>query len=608
MASSLLANVAIYLGATVVLVPLASYLGLGSIIGYLIAGVVIGPWGLGVITNVEEILHFAEFGVVLLLFLIGLEMNPRRLWAMRQPILFMGGGQVLLSTLLLWMVALLLGIGGSAALIAAMALSLSSTALALQTLREKNLLPTRTGNNAFSILLFQDIAVIPMLALIPLLASGGSSEPNGWLDGIKAVVVIAGIIIVGRYLNRPILRFIAKTRMREIFTAFALLLVIGISLLMQAVEMSMALGSFLAGVLLADSEYRHELELEIEPFKGLLLGLFFIAVGMGIDFAILLQQPLTVLLWVALLVLCKMAILWLMATIGKNPLPPSQRPLLAILLSQGGEFAFVIFSVARDSAVMSHELTALLTLVVAISIMSTPLLLLLQERFLVPLMQHPSAAPNIHPDSTLGTAESQANPIIIAGFGRFGRVVGRMLHANGIPMTILDHDPEQIEQVRLFGYKIYYGDATRPDTLHAAGAEQAKLLIIALDDPEDALLTLQQCKKHFPHLKVLARCDDMVHGFEMLHHGVDYYQREILGSAMALGEAVLREMGYGAYRAKRAMHTFRKHDLHLFSQLFASDSLDKHISITKQAREELLQIFIADEEEIAKRSESGWDR
>ncbi|MES9967944.1 MAG: monovalent cation:proton antiporter-2 (CPA2) family protein, partial [Sedimenticola sp.] len=381
---SLLLNAVTYMGAAVVAVPLAKRLGLGSVLGYLIAGIIIGPWGLGMIDNVEDILHFAEFGVVLLLFLIGLELNPKRLWAMRRPILGMGGMQVGLTILALFAIGRLAGLTTESALIIAMGLSLSSTAIALQTLTEKNLLTTHAGNSAFSVLLFQDIAVIPMLAMIPFLGGTVTDQGDPLIGALKVIAAIGGIVVLGHYLTRPIFRYIAKTGLREIFTAFTLLLVIGIALLMQLVELSMALGTFLAGVLLAESEYRHELEVEIEPFKGLLLGLFFISVGMSIDFGVLFSNPLLILSLVALLVLVKLTVLWLIASRCKDPIPISQRPLFAFLLCQGGEFAFVIFSAARGSGALEDRLADPLFVIVAISMITTPLLMIIYERYIAP--------------------------------------------------------------------------------------------------------------------------------------------------------------------------------------------------------------------------------
>ncbi|MEJ1470276.1 MAG: glutathione-regulated potassium-efflux system protein KefC [Candidatus Sedimenticola sp. (ex Thyasira tokunagai)] len=598
---SLLVNAITYLGAAVVAVPLAKRLGLGSVLGYLMAGIVIGPWGLSLIANVDDILHFAEFGVVLLLFLIGLELNPKRLWAMRQPIFGMGGMQVALTTLVLSLCGWLLGLPAGAALVVAMGLSLSSTAIALQTLTEKNLLSTHAGRSAFSVLLFQDIAVIPMMALIPLLGVAATSGGDPVSGLLKVIAAIGGIVILGHYLTRPIFHYIAQTRLPEIFTAFALLLVIGIALLMVAVDLSMALGTFLAGVLLAESEYRHELEAEIAPFKGLLLGLFFISVGMSIDFGILLERPLLIIGLVIGLVLIKLAVLWGISSGCKEPIPLSQRPLFAFLLCQGGEFAFVLFSVARGAGALETRLADPLFVVVALSMVTTPLLLILYERTIAPRFADMSE------EQEDDTVEEEGNPVIIAGFGRFGRVVGRLLTANRIPTTILDHDPDRIEMVRRFDYKVYYGNATRHATLHAAGAAKAKLLIVTVDDPAITLQVVETTRKHFPKLRILARAQDMDHAFELQRRGVELFQRELLESALLLGEDALKQLGFGAYRAKKAAHAFRDHDRSLCDALYEADALEKHISITRQAREELEQVLSADAEELGRRRNHGWD-
>lgn len=597
----LLLQIAIYLLAVVVAVPLAKRLGLGSVLGYLAAGIAIGPWGLGLIANVKDILHLAEFGVVLLLFLIGLELNPKRLWAMRRAILAAGGGQVALTTAALLAIGLGLGLAFNQALIVAMALSLSSTAIALQSLTERNLLATPAGRTGFAVLLFQDIAVIPMLALLPLLgaaASGGGGEQS-LLHGVKVVAVIAAIIVGGHYLTRPIFRYIAATRLREVFTAFALLLVTGIALLMAAVDLSMALGAFLAGVLLAESEYRHELEVEIEPFKGLLLGLFFIAVGMSVDFRLLLENPGRVLGLVPLLVAVKVALLALLAR--RAGVPEHQRLLFAFVLSQGGEFAFVLFSVAAQSGVLPQPLADALVVVVTLSMATTPLLLLLYERVIAP--RFADAGSERAPDPI----EGEGNPVIIAGFGRFGRVVGRLLHANRIPTTILDHDPDQIEEVRSYGYKVYYGDATNASLLGAAGAADARLLIVTLDDPEETLQVVKVARKHFPDLTIYARAHDMAHTFELMRLGVPVLQRELLESSFRLGEHALRHLGFGAYQARQAVNRFRDHDRELLQALYEADALDKRISITRQAREEVEKVLQADEEVLAKGDREGWE-
>ncbi|MCP4996883.1 MAG: glutathione-regulated potassium-efflux system protein KefC, partial [Gammaproteobacteria bacterium] len=432
-----------------------------------------------------------------------------RLWKMRRSIVGMGGSQLLLTTLVLFLLGLALGYSINISLIVAMGLSLSSTAIALQSLKERNLFSTNAGNSTFSVLLFQDMAVIPILALLPALGLAvGSTDQSALLGVLKAVAVIGAIVVGGHYLTRPIFRYIANTGMREIFTAFALLLVFGISLLVDAVGMSMALGAFLAGVLLAESEYRHELAVEIEPFKGLLMGLFFISVGMSIDFGLLVREPMTILALVALLVLAKGLVLWLLARLGK--IPKSQVSLFVFLLSQGGEFAFVIFSVASGSGVLDRVTADYLVVIVALSMLTTPFLLLLYEHEIAPRF--------INLDHSMETEQIDAddNPVIIAGFGRFGRTVGRLLHANGISTTILDHDPDQIEAIRRFGYKVYYGDSSRHGVLAAAGADRAKLLGIALEEAGVMFAVIGEAEKYVPPRTILERAGSNGHAYEIV--------------------------------------------------------------------------------------------
>ena len=595
----LLQNAIVYLSASVIAVPIMKRLGLGSVLGYLAAGTVIGPWGLGFVKNVEDIRHFAEFGVVLLLFIIGLELKPKTLWTMRRSIVGTGGSQLLFTSILLLLIGLALGYSFNTSLVVAMGLSLSSTAIALQSLKERNLMATHAGNSTFSVLLFQDIAVIPILALLPALGVVvADSGESAWLGLFKAVALIGAIVVGGHYLTRPIFRYIANTGMREIFTAFSLLLVFGISLLVNAVGMSMALGAFLAGVLLAESEYRHELEVEIEPFKGLLMGLFFISVGMSIDFGLLVKDPLIILALVLLLVLVKGAVLWLLAKAAK--IPKSQSSLFVFLLSQGGEFAFVIFSVASGSGVLEQATVDYLVVIVALSMLSTPFLLLLYQHVIAPSFINLDQAPE--PDTI-----EEHNPVIIAGFGRFGRTVGRLLHANGIATTILDHDPDQIEAIRRFGYKVYYGDASRYEILHAAGAEKAKLLIITIDDADVVLDIIDQVQKHFPNLTILTRARNNGHVYEILRRGVSLFRRELYDSALCLGEEALKQLGFGAYRSKTAAQVFHAYDKKLLRKLQETETPEDRRLLSLQAREDIEQILTADAEEIAKDNRQGWD-
>ena len=599
---SLLFNAFVYLLAAVLAVPLSKRLGFGAVLGYLVAGVVIGPWGLGLIREAEAILHFAEFGVVLLLFAIGLELNPGRLWAMRKPILGLGAAQVIVTAAILTGIGIASGLNSSVAVVAAMGLSLSSTAMALQLLNERNLLPTPAGHSGFSVLLFQDIAVIPMLAVIPLLgvstvdAAGSGFD---WLALLQAIAVIVLIIIGGRFALRPVLRLIAATELREVFTAFSLLLVIATALLMQAVGMSMALGAFLAGVLLAESEYRHALESDIEPFKGLLLGLFFIAVGMSIDFGILLREPMLIAGLALGLVAMKAMVLFMLGRV--YGLPARQLPLFALVLSQGGEFAFVLFGVAQSFGVFPATITDTLIVTVALSMLTTPLLMVFNDKFIAPRLDRTPAPP-------MDEMEDQGHPVIIAGFGRFGQIVGRLLHANGIDATVLEHDPDHIETLRRFRFKVFYGDACRLDLLRAAGADSAKLLVIAIDDREGTLRLAELVRENFPHLQIISRAWDVAHVFELLEHGVCAYERETFEGALRLGEEALKQLGCTAWRAKQAAHRFRAHDEETLREIYQHyhDDFEERIRISADARERLREIMQSDENHLSTQADRDW--
>lgn len=600
MENSLLANAMVYLAAAVIAVPIAKRLGLGSVLGYLMAGIAIGPWGLGLISEVEDILHFSEFGVVLLLFIIGLELDPKRLWSLRRSIFGWGGAQVGFVAAGLFAAALLLGVDWKVCLVAALGLSLSSTAIALATLQERNLMATPAGSAGFSILLFQDIAAIPMIAIVPLMgAAAVEGAGGGWLDALKVIGVIATLVVAGRYLMRPIMRIIAKTDMREIFTAFALLLVIAIGLLMQSVGMSMALGTFLAGVLLADSEYRHALESDLEPFKGLLLGLFFIAVGMSVDFGVFLTQPGAVIGLLAAFLAIKIGVLyWLSKPFD---IPSSQRLYFAFLLSQGGEFAFVVFGAAATAGVFSAPVSSLLVAVVALSMVTTPLLLVLHDKFIAPRF----IAMQQRPDDKI---EAQDNPVIIAGFGRFGQIIGRLLRANQIGITVLDHDPDQIDLLRKFGFKVFYGNATRIDLMHAAGAAKAKALVVAIDDIEDSIALVDAVRREFPDLPILARARNITHYYDLMDRGVTVIERETFEGALQLGRSVLRQLGFGAFRARQAAMKFRAHNIKTVHSVYPYyKDQQQMISLAAQAREELEAMFARDAEAMRTNRRGGWD-
>jgi glutathione-regulated potassium-efflux system ancillary protein KefC len=576
----------VFLAAAVIFVPLAARLKLGSVLGYLIAGAAIGPWGVALVTDVDTTLHLAELGVVLMLFVIGLELDPKRLVSMRREIF--GGGSLQLAACgaALFGALAALGLAWQAALVAGLALALSSTAIAVQAMKERNELATPTGRTAFAILLFQDIAAIPLIALVPLLAAGPvRSGMHGWERFAVAFAAVAGVIVIGRYLTRPAMRLVARTGIRELFTAFALLLVIGIAQLMTAAGMSMALGAFLAGVLLAGSEYRHALETDIEPFKGLLLGLFFIAVGMTIDFGLLGSRTALVATLVAGFLAIKAAALWAIArALGVTS---RQRMLFAFLLSQGGEFAFVVFASARAAGVLARDWEALLTVAVALSMATTPLLLLAHDRWLCR-----KAEGERGPD-----AIDQEAPVIIAGFGRFGQIVGRMLFANGIRAVVLDHDPDQIEMLRKFGYQVFYGDATRLDLLAAAGAGRARLLVNAIDDPDASLALVDRVRANFPALPIVARARNVSHYYEMRLRGVDVIERETFESALRAGRAALEALGVERFRAREMADAFRRHNLAtLEAALPHYKDETRMLNAVKAGREELERLFARDRE------------
>ena len=585
----------VFLAAAVVIVPLAARAKLGSVLGYLLAGAAIGPWGLALAGDVESTLHLAELGVVLMLFVIGLELDPKRLLSMRREVF--GGGSLQLAAcgLALALGLLAVGLPWQAALVAGLALGLSSTAIAVQTMTERNELATPTGRSAFAILLFQDIAAIPLIAMVPLLAAApaASTEP-AWQRFALAFAAVAGVVVIGRYLTRPAMRLVARTGIRELFTAFALLLVLGIAQLMTAAGLSMALGAFLAGVLLAGSEYRHALETDIEPFKGLLLGLFFIAVGMTVDFGLLASRPAMVLVLVGGFLAIKTAALWAVArALGVTA---RQRLLFAFLLSQGGEFAFVVFASARVAGVLSREWEALLTISVALSMAATPLLLLAHDRWLC-VKAEGAREPDAIPEEA---------PVIIAGFGRFGQIVGRLLLANGVRAVVLDHDPEQIELLRKFGYQVFYGDATRTDLLAAAGAGRARLLVNAIDDVDGSLALTDRVRANWPQLPIVARARNVSHYYELRLRGVEVVERETFESALRMGRAALEALGVDAYRAREMADTFRRHNrASLEANLPHYQDETRLLNAARAGREELESMFARDRERFDREHGGG---
>jgi glutathione-regulated potassium-efflux system ancillary protein KefC len=593
----------IYLGAAVLAVPLARLLGLGSIIGYLAAGIAIGPWGLALVTDPAAILQFAEFGVVLMLFLVGLELEPRRLWALRGPIFGWGSVQVVGSTALMAGVGLALGVDWRLALVAGFALAMSSTAIGLGVLAERNLAATHAGRSVLSVSLFQDVASIPALALLPLLAigAGAAAEGGGWTEALRALGVVAAIVLGGRLLLRPALRWIARSKTPEIFTAAALLLVVATASLMQAVGLSMALGAFLAGVLLAESEYRRALETDLEPFKGLLLGLFFIAVGMGIDFAVVIGRPGLMLALVAGFLALKALVVLAMAR--WMALPAAERPVFTILLAQGGEFGFVVLQAATQGGVIGGQPGALLVAAIALSMLGTPLLLAAADRWWAPRLARPAAA---RPEAEL--AAPQEAPVIIAGFGRYGQIVGRLLSANGLAATVLDHDVGQVELVRRFGWPAFYGDATRLDLLRTAGAAQARVFVLAIDDVEQSVAVAQLVREHFPRLAVVARARNVGHEVRLRRLGITMIERETLESALASGRSVLETLGWERHAARTLAMRFRQHNQQQVEAMTPHlDDESRLIAIARQGRDQLEQQWAQERQAQAGSSaRRGW--
>ncbi|WP_111746470.1 monovalent cation:proton antiporter-2 (CPA2) family protein [Salinisphaera orenii] len=586
-----LTQIAVYLAAAVIAVTIAQRLKLGSVLGYLAAGVVIGPWAFGLISKVDQVLHFAEFGVVFLLFIIGLEMQPRRLWALRRSILGLGGLQMVLTTVVL---ALFLGwalaLSPAPAFAAGVSLALSSTAFAVQMLAERGEMATRHGRAGFSILLFQDLAVIPILAILPLLSVGQSqlSIIGGLEKTGTATLVIVGLIIGGHYILKPVLRVVAATRMQEIFIAMTLLIVVGTSAIMQAVDVSLALGAFTAGVLLADSEYRHELEANVDPFKDLLLGLFFVAVGMSINLGLFLERPFALIgLTVALMVIKGVALALLGRRYGLRWRATRN---LGAYLSQGGEFAFVILSTAVADDLLARPEADLLVAVVTLSMVLTPFAVKASS-WLNKRLESPDSQARMY-----DTPVDSEHAVIIAGFGRFGSTIARLLRAKRIGFTALDVNPEQVDFVRRFGGEVYYGDASRVEMLRAARADRARVLVLAMDDPEVSLTTIQVVQTHFPGLKIVARARDRRHAYQLIEYGVTVFHRETFRASVALAGDVMQALGYGGEEVERTNRTFRRYDearLREHHQL--ADDAARQARLDRAAIAELEEQFERDE-------------
>ena len=583
---NLLEQAGVFLVTAVLLVPLFRRWRIGAVLGYLVGGMVIGPWGLGLVGDVEGTMEIAEFGVVLLLFIIGLELEPRRLWVLRRSVFGLGGAQVLVTGAVLAGLAWAFGLSAPTAMIVGVALTMSSTALVLSSLAERGQLTARHGREAFAVLLFQDLAVIPVLALLPLLSPGRVADDSGWTTALKGVVAIVVVIAAGRLLVRPALRVVARHGGREVFTAAALLLVVGAALTTRSLGLSMSLGAFLAGVLVADSEFRHELEADIEPFKGLLLGLFFMSVGMGAKLGLLAEEAgLVVGIAIGLLAI-KLAVMLAIARLSGIRGAPALR--LAVALSEGGEFAFVLFTMAVSLGVMEGALAERLVLAVTLSLLLAPLLFAIQDRLVDPWIEKKA-------EPEYDAIDAPANPVIIAGYGRIGQIVSRVLRMCGVSFTAIEASYQQVDFVRRYGATVYYGDASRLELLHAAKAGEAKLFVLAIDDVEASVRTAEMVRRHFPQLAVLARARNRVHAFRLRDLGVKWVVRETFPASLEMAHIALGRLGFAERAAGRVLTLFRRHDEEQMDVQYAvRNDEEQLIQTSRQASEQLRELFESD--------------
>jgi monovalent cation:proton antiporter-2 (CPA2) family protein len=576
------------LAAASVAVPISRSAGFGSVLGYLLAGIVIGPAGLGLVTDVAQITQVAQLGVVMLLFLIGLELRPARLWVMRRAVFGLGPAQVIMTGAALAVLAHSAGIAWNGAVVLGAGLALSSTAIVLPLLAERDLLTTRAGRDGFAVLLFQDLAFIPLVALVPLLSGREVPDHMPWLDVAQAAAAVAVILFGGRFLIRPAFRLIGGARTPEVFTTLALLTVVGTAALANAVGLSMSLGAFMAGVLLSESEYRHELQADIKPFEGLLLGFFFISVGMSANLGLVREAPGTIALGLAGLLAVKAACAWVLARISGQDGANALR--FAAALPQGSEFSFVLFAVAVGAGVLPGEAAQGATLVIALSMVATPLLFAATESFVVPLLTRRA------PEPVFDELPDEAAPVIICGFGRVGQIIGRVLRTQGIAFTALEKDPGQVDVVRRFGTKVYYGDPTRPDVLRAAGAESAKLLVVAIEGMEENVEVVEIAKRNFPNLAVLARARNRRHVHLLIDRDVQDIVRDTFHSSLLMAELALRALDVPEENAHHAVELFKEHDEQNLTatHAFYRDER-KVIQSIKEASEELQGLFEADQ-------------
>lgn len=602
----------IYLAAAVISAPLAKRLGLGSVLGFLAAGAIIGPSLLGIVGREgESVKHFAEFGVIVMLFLVGLELEPSKLWQLRKQIFGLGLLQVVGVAAVTGTASFAVSSGWRESLAIGLILALSSTAIVLQTMEEKGTLKTPVGQSVFSVLLFQDISVIPMLALLPLAAvaavhggGGGHGETligayPVWAQALLTISAVALVLVAGRYLMRPLFRIVADTGTREIFVAFALLIVVGITLLMGLVGLSPALGTFLAGVVLADSEYRHELEMDLNPFKGLLLAIFFIAVGAGIDFSLMASAPILLACGLAAFIALKLATHFGLARIFGMNGPDTSR--FSFALAQGSEFGFVLITFCAGLGLLTGNMSGLLTAVIALSMAAAPLLMMFDEKVLQPRFADGDFLREHDVISHAGV------DVVIAGHGRFGMTVGRVLNAQGKRTVVLDLDSSQVDALRKFGFKVFYGDALRLDLLESAGAKEAKVMVIAIDDREKTTELVKLARQNFPHLKLLVRVFDRAHAYEVMREGVEEVYREVYGTSLDLARDTLTSLGLHPYEAQRAITRFRAHDERFLRKSAAhADDESKLIDIARQSRAEIARVFASDRGTEKVQPDTSW--
>lgn len=581
---SLLINALYYLMAAVIAVPLFKRIGLGSILGYLCAGIVLGPHALGMVNDPDEVLHFAEYGVILLLFIIGLEMAPDKLWNMRSHIGVIGGSQLVISTLVIGGLLMFFSLSPQQALVLGLTLALSSTAFAIQLMNEEHILASALGRKGFGILLMQDLAVIPILVLVGVVAAAGGNaeETLPWYYGVIAILLV---LLVSRFALNRVLSIVAGTNNREVMTAASLLIVISVAVLMEAVGLSMGLGAFLAGILLAGSNYRHQLESDIEPFKGILLGLFFIAVGMTINLPLLYANPLLVI--GAALTLVAVKSLLIVGILRWRRVSLKESFQLALMLSQGGEFAFVILSKATELQLFSAELSDQVTLVVGLSMALTSPLVVLQRKLWLDKKE-----PQSHADATI---EDQEPEVIIAGFGRFGQIVGRLLQARRVPFTAMDKDSVHVQFVEQFGNRLFYGDLSRLDLLKAAGVKTARILVLAVNNVEQSLQIVDLAKEQNPDIRIVARAIDRSHAYELHKRKVDSVIRETFASSLEAAADTLEHLGYTEGQALESANKFRNHDEEmLLKSVEHKDNLEELLNLAKQGRMELEKLFEQD--------------